>query len=883
MRRWLPLFVLALHTLIATARPVSGQTCEKATADSLAERGWAAYRGGDVATAGTRFGAAIRHCTTHNGARVGMGYVALRNNDLESAERSFLAVLATDSANVDALVGAGLTAFRAGRGSEAAEKFERVLSLDPSQTTALDFLEQARRTLGVPPRRPPLQLPESTIVRFRTHRDHLEFLHDSRWEEFYVKGVNLGSALPGNSPSTFPDSSTYVDWIAKVGAMGANAIRVYTIHPPRFYQALGAYNAEHPASRLLLIQGAWASPPPDGQYDESGWLADFRSTLQSAVDVVHGRASLLPAGDEPYRHYTADVSRWTLAFIIGREWEPQTIAKYNTRHPGRSDWQGRFIHVFEGSAAEVWMGRAIDHMITYEMDSYHEQRPIAFVNWPTLDPLHHVSEPTNAEEVAIIRSLGGGGALDPDAHNDDEESLDASRLQPTTEFPAGQFAAFHVYPYYPDFLTVDPALQDGASPEGPSTYFAYLEALKARLPNTPILIAEYGVPSSLGISHIQPQGWHHGGHTETGMAAIASRLTREIAAAGMAGGVYFSLIDEWFKTNWLVGPFEIPENRRALWLNRMDPEQQFGIIAMESVPAIPGPTIEARRTSWQAVPPLYQTADGIRLRVSSDGAYLWIAFQADDGLPERLVIGFDTIDSLLGDHAWPIPGPQGPPVGLEFALVVGGGTAELLADSASNPWLVSSVRDYMPRGRSYRIPLAPPRPPGTFFGRWHAVPNTPFRSVANDDGIYTPLLVVVNRLRYGRDSTEYEAAGYNRGVLPEGPAPDGTWETSMERDLLEIRIPWMLLNVTDPSGRRILQGTDSVSGAYLTQRIPGIRIAAAWEKGGGWQAFPAKGDRVAMYRWSGWEQPQFRARLRPVYHALRETFQRISGSATHQP
>jgi len=67
------------------------------------------------------------------------------------------------------------------------------------------------------------------------------------WRPFYIKGVNLGVALPGRYPSEFPeDSSRYEGWLDSLAAMNANALRVYTILPPTFYRALRSWNRNHP-------------------------------------------------------------------------------------------------------------------------------------------------------------------------------------------------------------------------------------------------------------------------------------------------------------------------------------------------------------------------------------------------------------------------------------------------------------------------------------------------------------------------------------------------------------------------------------------------------------------------------------------------------------
>jgi hypothetical protein len=41
-------------------------------------------------------------------------------------------------------------------------------------------------------------------------------------------------------------------------------------------------------------------------------------------------------------------------------------------------------------------------------------------------------------------------------------------------------------------------------------------------------VSEFGVPTSRGMAHTQPQGWTHGGLSETEAAAITARMAAEI-------------------------------------------------------------------------------------------------------------------------------------------------------------------------------------------------------------------------------------------------------------------------------------------------------------------------------------------------------------------
>src|SRR4029077_12592282 len=116
------------------------------------------------------------------------------------------------------------------------------------------------------------------------------------------------------------------------------------------------------------------------------------------------------------------------------------------------------------------------------------------------------------------------------------------------------------------------------SVEGPSHYFGYLMDLRRHHAGRPLLVAEYGVPSSRGVSHLRAEGMQHGGHDEEEMAAIDVRLTREIREAGLAGGIVFAWLAEWSKRRWVPINLESPPERTGLWHNVMDAEQNYGLL-----------------------------------------------------------------------------------------------------------------------------------------------------------------------------------------------------------------------------------------------------------------------------------------------------------------
>ncbi len=888
---------LSLLVLALTCAPVAAQAGCPGASGADAEAGWTAYAANDVDRARAHFEAALARCADDQYARTGLGYVALRAGADSLAVSLWTVAVAANPDNVDALTGLGLAAWRRSDAEQVRGRFTRVLELVPDHATALEYLGRIALT-GPAPERPPLAIPDTLVYPARTNGDRFEIRGPSGWTPFYIKGVNLGAALPGRHPSEFPDSATYARWIRGMADMNANVVRVYTIHPPGFYQALHDWNARNPERALWLIHGVWAELPPKHDFGAAAYESAFFGEMRRVVDLLHGRADVEPRPGHAAGYYTADVSQWTLAYIIGREWEPFSALAYDSIRGGRSGFEGRYLTVRGGNAMDAWMARATEHLVAYESETYRAQRPVAYTNWPTLDPLAHATEATVDEEMAIRRARGERPRVRDREYDNDALALDATLVTPTNRLPAGYFASFHAYPYYPDFMLLQESYQDAASTLGRSNYFGYLRELKEHHAGMPVVISEYGVPASLGTGHLQPQGWHHGGLTEREVAETNRRLTLELAEAGMAGGALFAWIDEWFKHNWVTIEFELPSDRNRLWYNRLDAEQHYGVMALEAAPPVSGSTLRERLARWSTVDPLYDEP-GLSVRASHDAAYLWLLIEtAELSPPDTVFVGFDVIDPQAGDFRWPARVGDRLPVGVEFVLQATASEVRVLGDPASNPFRVVEVGQGLAEPEARRVDIAH-APPGVFHARVEQRFNFPWYSVPNEDGRYDSLRVVVNRRRFTRDSTEYLAVGYDRGILPAGNAPDGYWERS--GGALEVRIPWLLLNVTDPSSRTVLYGPgganargaelgadgrwrlragvaawpDSVFGEVGTRQIDDIGIVASVRRGDGALQAPASGGAAARFAWPTWEMPEWTERARPTFDAMRDLFAQL--------
>jgi hypothetical protein len=844
------------------------------------ERGWSAYRANDITGAANEFKRALTLCPNDPGALTGAGYSAMRHGQLPEAQSFFTQAIAIDPNSYDAVAGAGMAAYRAGDRAAARRSFERVLRMVPGDSTALAYLSQlptqvTQDVLSTRPR------PAVTTVAARAGRRVLEIRDAAgKWTPMWIKAVNLGAALPGKYPSEFPpNDGTYDRWIALIADMGANAIRVYTIHPPHFYAALRAWNLAHPKNPVWLIHGVWAEPPPgkkEEMYDDPPWVAQFHREMQRVVSLTHGDAAISPGPGHASGAYSADVSPWTLGYIIGREWEPYSVTTYNALHPNNRSYRGQYITISAANPLETWLAEQCDFMVSFEMQWYNAQRPIAYTNWPTLDPLTHPTETSMEEEIAMLRARGEQIVQKSKEYDNDAVALDAVKMRASPAFPAGVFASYHVYPYYPEFLVVDPGYLNTRSSEGPSNYFGYLRELVAHHGDMPVVISEYGVPSSRGIGHFQPQGWNHGGLSEQQQALIDARLTRDIFASGAAGAGLFALIDEWFKKSWIVTDFEHPAERKRLWLNPLDAEENYGVIAMRPGRAGSGIRIDGDTADWRGRPVLYPVTAGRSdlpaplqlksLRVAQDEAYVYLRIDVGrvDWTRANYHIGIDTYRRNEGDTRFPHTGSVAP-VGMEFVIDLRGATeGQVLVDHPYNLYRPVAIPGSKPQAIQY-------------------VYNAGVRTVANDLAQWDSLVVVPNRRRIGRDGKIYEAISYNRNRLLHSRESENSladWFAEQASGVIEVRIPWGMLHVVDPSLRGVLTG-NTADGFVSSSATDGFRfVVESYDPSKpriGGDVLPRETGAtrfaaIPTWTWPTWEVPQWHAEVKPLFGAMQRAF-----------
>ena len=643
-----------------------------------------------------------------------------------------------------------------------------------------------------------------------TGAQRLELSTARGFQARFWPGVNLGATVPGRHPGELAATRRDYDrWLRGMGALGVRVIRVYTIQNPVFYDALAAYNRAHRKAPLRFIQGVWIpeeSLAASGDLYAPAVIAGFERELADAVAVVHGDATIPARPGLASGRYRSDVSRWLLAWSPGVEWDPVVVRTTDRAHAGLAPYAGRY---FTASAAatptESWITARLDHLAGLEA-ARGWTRPVTFTNWLTLDPLAHPSDP-----------------------EEDFASVDAMHVSATDAWPGGFFASYHAYPYYPDWMSWQPAYAASANP-----YAAYLRELRAHHAGQVVMITEFGVPTGIGNAHPGLQGWDQGDHSETQAGAIDAAMLRAIQAEGFAGGVVFEWIDEWFKRSWNTTDYEQPGERRALWRNVLTNEEQFGLVAAEAGKPS-GPVLDGRDRDWHnRGRVLLRGAGGLReLRATHDEAYLHLLLERRS--PKGAIqLGFDLRPG--GNHG--LPGRPGVAPGAEVAVT-------------------------LTPGRNGRIAHAAWVDPVSVRNRLHT--SLAEADIAPGSGVWVSPRLVVQRASQHPDTHEprpfrtIDVGLLRRGNAPRAGGGDDRVLVADRGTTVELRIPWALLTFADPSSHRLWQVVEG--GDPSTRKSAGIGISVA----------PAGKPAAAArrYTWAGWNRVRWHERRKAGWPTVR--------------
>ena len=582
-------------------------------------------------------------------------------------------------------------------------------------------------------------------------------------EKFVIKGVNLSSGIPGYFAGDFSiDKKTYMRWFSDIQEMGANTIRVYTILSPEFYEAFYEYNKNRDEP-LYLIHGVMIDDYVlNSKLDalDEEFQDRFLYDTKVMIDVIHGRRYVTLNENYGSGFYTRDISQWVIGYIIGAEWEGEVVS-YTEHKYETAEYNGKYVSLKEGSSSFMGMlAYVLDMAISYESDKYNAQRLFAISNWPTTDPLEY------EEDVLLYFKKCA--------------KVDVESLEFSDSFIGGTFASYHVYPYYPDYLNYEDDKSDYIDKNGNiNTYYAYLKKLND-YHTIPVVISEFGVSTGRGMAQIDINtGFNQGNMTEVMQGNAIVSMYDSIISSGSAGGIVFTWQDEWFKSSWNTMQ-NVDLNFTPYWSDVQTNQQHFGLLSFEPGKDKSISYIDGDISEWNdRVIVSNKNGNSISFQYDERYIYLMVKIKNYNGI-DKIYIPIDTTDNS-GSKITNISG-NSYDRDIDFLIEINGkDNSRIYVHEYYDSLIAMFSENVIGKNIYYNPPLSNSR----IFNKINLMLQTS-NELLNNDKDELVLVYETGKLKYGNGN-------------PSSNEYDSLSDFIINGDYIELRIPWQLLNFSNPS------------------------------------------------------------------------------------
>lgn len=544
-------------------------------------------------------------------------------------------------------------------------------------------------------------------------------------------------------------------------------------------------------------------------------IKDVKKDLRDLVNIIHGNAKVEKRVGHAYGNYTRDISKYVIGWILGIESDQSLVEGTRDANKHVTSYSGDYLSCEKVEPYEVFWCEIGDYALKYEDEKYHMQRPVSYSNWPTADVMKHPNEPLSKEDAI---------------------SLTVDDLNAQNKFKTGIFASYHVYSYYPNFMFSEEPYCSYKDESGKiNTYLGYLKNLIAHN-KCPVLIAEFGIPASRGVTHVNPiTGFNQGGVSARQQGEMLVSMFKDIKKSKCAGGLVFVWEDEWFKRTWNTMDYT-NSDYRAYWNDVQTSEQHFGLAEYISTECDLIPVLDGELDEWSKKDIIFEKND-TKIYVKCDSTYVYIAIQdkkADfDKKGNNLYFDINP-NTGCGNY-----GDIKLSSDADFILhIEGKNKTRLLVDPDSDSYV-------------------------------RAEPDWEKLNLVKDkkDSFHRIYLITDKSLLYPQTKKRLPVQKSETGLLHFGKVDvdddigDVLTDFYYKKHVFEVRIPWGLLGFSAPSVKEI-----NYSSKNITLKVDGINIGYI-------SANKNIGEK--QFKWDSWEHASYRHHLRQSYYILQEYLETI--------
>ncbi len=408
-----------------------------------------------------------------------------------------------------------------------------------------------------------------------------------------------------------------------------------------------------------------------------------------------------------------------------------------------------------------------------------------------------------------------------------------------------------MYPYYPDTMSYQKDYIKYKDESGKiNTFEAYLKDLKTAH-TMPIIIAEFGVSTSRGKAHESLMGWNQGEMEESKAGEAIVEMFKSIYAQKYAGGIVFSWQDEWFKRTWNNEDFDNSE-RRPFWANYQTCEQFFGLLAFDPGEEKSVCTVDGDTSEWSEKD-IVSSGKNATLSMKSDEGYVYFMVDTKNDFDfnkDEILIPIDTVANQ-GNTKMNSTKTSFSEAADFVIQIKGKKNSRILCDAYYDVFNYF----YGYQGRNFAQ------------NDKYAKKNT---GIFNKMNMCTGFKITIPSTKQKVPFAYYETGLLHYGNAdPKSKNYDSLSDFCEKDGKIEIRIPWQLLNFTDPSKGEIMSDfyeRQSIVGKTFNGFTVGVGIGET------------KINMDGKYTYTYWkDNPTYHERLKKSYYILKKELPNIGG------
>lgn len=595
----------------------------------------------------------------------------------------------------------------------------------------------------------------------KTDGREIQVYQENQWEKLRIKGIELSAFYPGYEKyQTDVEKETVLEWLEEIGALNVNLIKIPYIQPPNFYTAIYEYNLNHENPIYLMHEVMLDEQRILDKYDafDEKILKRVKKDIKKTIDVMNGQA-LLINNDRSHRGlYLKDLSKYHLGLIIGTNVNSEIVTLTNARYREKTTYQGDYFTVEQGNAFEVFMGEVLDYAAKYERVRYARSSLYSFLTTVETDPFEYEQE-SNLTKHA---------------------SINLEKLQPTGE--NNLFVSYQYYPGSSAFLEYE-SIASEVNVEKiaeKSLTSEYLEKIN-QFYQTPLIVSDIGISSSRGKSKVdQLNGFHRGGFTEQEQGERLVALLEDAYQTDLAGVIVNAWQDDWAElTSYYLTEDYLDQNSSSYWPDLQSSDESFGLLKFEPGMSEKKVYLDGKFAEWEEVKPLLLEGD-IQLKIQSDLSHLYLLVEKENWSlnNDQLSIGVDITD-FSGSNKWANKSTFSNEA--DFIIQLEGyNESRIVVNNRYN--LFNYLHKYYANLIDKEVTI--PTTDSNQFSAIYLLNRKEFY-FQNTGEIISPVYYETGKLVHGVDHPDSEAFNSQADFYKEG-------------NRTEIKIPWSLLNITDP-------------------------------------------------------------------------------------